>query len=70
MNSGMQPAWMRTKRSGFYRFKVTEEPICLETLPGDLDGDCVVDEHDLQIVADNLGNTAPTWPAYYDHDGN
>lgn len=51
-----------------YHFKVTEEPLCLEPLPGDVNGDCVVDEHDLHIVEENLGKTAPSWPAEGDHD--
>lgn len=51
-----------------YRFKVTEEPLCLQLLPGDVNGDCVVDEHDLEIVQENLGKTASTWPAEGDHD--
>ncbi len=51
-----------------YHFKVTEKPLCLESLPGDVNGDCVVDEHDLHIVEDNLGNTARTWPEDGDHE--
>jgi hypothetical protein len=39
-------------------------------LPSDVNGDCVVDEQDLQIVEDNLGETSPTWPADYNHDNN
>lgn len=51
-----------------YHFKVTEIPLCLVSLPGDVNGDCVVDEYDLHIVEDNLGNTAPTWPADGEHE--
>ncbi|MFC1760775.1 choice-of-anchor M domain-containing protein [Planctomycetota bacterium] len=46
-----------------YRFKVTDVPLRLQPLPGDVNGDGHVDEHDLHIVEDNLGETAPTWPA-------
>jgi surface-anchored protein len=49
-----------------YRFKVTDGPICLEALPGDVNGDCVVDEHDLHIAEENLGRSAPTWPGRRD----
>jgi surface-anchored protein len=51
-----------------FHFKVIEDPLCLAFLPGDLNGDCVVDEHDLHLVEDNLGNTARTWPMEGDHE--
>ena len=50
-----------------YTFKVTEGPLCLAPLPGDVNGDCVVDEYDLEIVQANLGKDAPRWPADHDH---
>ena len=51
-----------------YNFKVIEQSLCLKHLPADVNGDCVVDEHDLHIVEDNLGQTAPTWPVNHAHD--
>lgn len=45
-----------------FNFKVTEIPLCLSPLAGDVNGDCVVDEHDLDIVEANLGQSAPAWP--------
>lgn len=50
-----------------YRFKVTETPLCLEPLPADVNGDGIVDEQDLQIVEDNLGEMAPCWPDDHTH---
>ncbi len=45
-----------------HHFKVTEAPLCLQPLAGDVNGDCIVDEHDLHIVEDNQGKTVPSWP--------
>jgi len=46
-----------------YTFLVSEKPIPLEPLPGDINGDGVVDNSDLQTVNDNLGKRVPVWPA-------
>jgi len=59
-----------------YTFKVTEEPLCLAPVPGDVNGDGIVDEHDLEIIVENFGKTALVWPAdddasqdhHHDHD--
>jgi len=43
-------------------FLVSESPIPLETLPGDINRDATVNESDLQIVKDNWGRTCTVWP--------
>jgi len=51
-----------TSALAIYTFLVSEKPIRLKTLLGDVNLDGVVDESDLAIVQDNLGLTAPVWP--------
>lgn len=57
-----------TSAMAIYRFKVTEGHICLGDLPGDVNGDCVVDEHDLEILEENLGRSLPEWPGDHEHE--
>jgi len=51
-----------TSALAIYTFLVSEKPIVLETLPGDVNLDGVVDVLDLAIVLDNVGRIAPVWP--------
>ena len=65
----------RVETLSIFRFKVVDGPFCLNPLPGDVNGDCTVDEHDLRMVEDSLGKTASCWPGHddheeHDHDGN
>jgi len=52
-----------TRALAICTFLVSESPIPLEALPGDINLDGVVNESDLQIVKDNLGRRIPVWPA-------
>jgi len=52
-----------TSTLAIYTFLVSESPIPLEVLPGDVNLDGTVNESDLQIVKDNLGRTCTVWPA-------
>ncbi|NQV32803.1 MAG: hypothetical protein HQ515_08920, partial [Phycisphaeraceae bacterium] len=53
----------KTETLSIYTFLVTDRPICLQTLTGDLNHDGIVDEHDQAILQEHLGLTVPMWPA-------
>jgi surface-anchored protein len=47
-------------------FLVSDKPVPLKTLEGDVNRDGAVDDADLQIVEANLGLAVPVWPAPQD----
>lgn len=52
-----------TRALAVYTFLISDKPVLLEPLEGDVKEDGVVDELDLGLVESNLGRTARVWPA-------
>jgi surface-anchored protein len=52
-----------TRALGLFTFLVSENPIPLQALAGDVNADGAVNEADLAIVQSNLGLTVPVWPS-------
>ncbi len=51
-----------TRTLAVYTFLVTDGPVLLHKPTADLNSDGIVDETDLQLVQDQLGQTALVWP--------
>ena len=52
-----------TSALGIYTFLISEKPLPLRILPGDVNLDGVVNQLDLAVVQSNMGQTVPTWPS-------
>lgn len=51
-----------TRTLAIYTFLVSDGPVLLQNPLGDVNGDGIVDEADLAIVQDQMGQTAVIWP--------
>jgi surface-anchored protein len=51
-----------TRALALYTFLISEKPIPLKPLVGDVNADGIVDDLDLAIVQGNLGQVVPVWP--------
>ncbi len=51
-----------TRALALYTFLISENPVPLKALPGDVNGDGVVDAQDLALVQNSLGQVSPMWP--------
>lgn len=60
--SGDLVAGGNTRTLAVYTFLVSDGPIVLHRPLGDVNADGVVDDADLTIVQDQMGQTATTWP--------